>query len=111
MSFTNLFNSTCQIQRKTETQDAYGQLLLEWNTVATANCRLDTNPKSFRVSGENYKTTQKPYTLFLDSEIDVQKGDRILHAGIVYEIQDIQDYDSQVSVHHKEVYIIKTDNK
>lgn len=108
--FTELLNQSCEIQEKTETQDAFGDVSFQWTTVSTPICRITTAPNSRKKEDGNYITNTRQYILFLDKSVSVNKGNRVLQNNNKYEIVDVQDFESTLEIHHKEAYLIKTDN-
>lgn len=111
----NLFNNTCNIKEKSQTQGQYGEIIETYNNIAdTIPCRLDSAPKNLKVVDTNYKTTIRAYTLFLEKDslpFVITKEHLVEVSSNLYEVIDVMYYDNNISVHHIEVYLKASDNK
>lgn len=110
----DLFNNTCIIKEKIEAQGLYGEINVTLNNIQeNIPCRLDSVPKSYKVIDNNYKTTIRVYTLFIDKNtlISPLTIDKYIEVNSVdYEIVDVMYFNDDKNPHHIEAYLKLTSN-
>ncbi len=108
MSFDNLLNRFCNIEKNTQTQSASGQKVDSWGVIALdCKCRID--PKSgSRIVGPEFIYEKATHILYMRTipGIDFMTADyRIISEGIEYKILWGEKLDGKISSNHLEILI------
>ena len=103
MSFEKLLNSLCDIQEKSETQDALGSVdSPSWTNIAT-NVKTRKSPVTQKpqVGDEDYHVTLEDFVFFFLASVTVGKANRIVFDSQNYQILGVR---KDSKDHHKEVF-------
>lgn len=99
MSFRDLLNAEFEHQRKTVTQDQYGDPIETWVTLGTIRGRLRTASVQERTAAALVAQVVE-YVVYLSPEADVQRGDRLVHPEATVEVTFVRN--PSLAGHHLE---------
>jgi head-tail adaptor len=106
MSFQNLLNQKCKIERGTFTKDARGNKNKSWELVKEdAKCRINAqsiNSSDLSQGQSGQELSNKYIGFFLKSQ-DIKRGDRVTWYDTVLYVKDVPKVFGMTTFHHIEV--------
>jgi head-tail adaptor len=107
---SNLLNKTCNVQYKELTQSELGETSETWTTKGTHKTRYEKS-KQTRVIDETYKISLDDYLFFFETDVEINRDDRIVVDETIFEVISSQVIDGYSAKHHIEVYARKYDHE
>lgn len=88
MAITDYYDNTATIQRKTSTNNSYGNIVESWSNVATISCLINqvSSNEQFEAGQLEKLATHK---LFCEISTDIEIEDRVLFSGEYYRVVSI----------------------
>jgi len=107
MSFNQLLNQTCIIERKTTTPNQYGHTSNSWNSINDAElCNIQYNTKTPQANQtKSGQMNSNEYIGFFDKNADIESGDRVTWQGLILFVKIPNPVFGFSAVHHKEVLL------
>jgi len=86
MSFESLLNTTVNVESRTESQNAMGEVTNAWAVLHTAMpCRIQANKVNEKnnAGGEYFVA---PFTIYAPVSYAIADDDRVVNGSIIYEV-------------------------
>lgn len=110
MSFASLLIHSCDIQAKSLSRTGY-EKTEAWSNIATAVPTRHDSSNSVKINDGGIRVNTDDDLFFFQPDVAIERGNRIVHDGVSYDVVKVNKLFGRSSLHHLEVIARATDHK